>query len=77
MNCLITKYNNSLSVQFDEWVNLAEIIIESKTNHQNPPVFKMEQSNFYQINLEKFQIQNKISVEIRINNVLIDRKIFE
>jgi|JI10StandDraft_1071094.scaffolds.fasta_scaffold03113_13 hypothetical protein len=77
MNCLITKNNQSVSIQFDEWIAEAQIIIESKLKQSEVQFFKMNKTDYIQINLLKNSIGQKFSVEVKINDVIINKKVFE
>ena len=65
MNCLITKNNQSVSIQFDEWIAEAQIIIESKLKQSELQFFKMNKTDYIQINLLKNSIGQKLRQILR------------
>lgn len=74
MNCLITKNNNTVSIQFDEFVEEAKIIIESKMNKEKRQSLKIFQTNFTQVKINKLLKGEKFGVEVIINGKTIEKK---
>ena len=74
MNCLITKNNNTVSIQFDEFVEEAKIIIESKMNKEIRQSLKIFQTNFTQVKINKLLKGEKFGVEVIINGKTIEKK---
>ena len=74
MNCLITKNNNTVSIQFDEFVEEAKIIIESKMNKEIRQSLKIFQTNFSQVKINKLLKGEKFGVEVIINGKTIEKK---
>ena len=74
MNCLITKNNNTVSIQFDEFVEEAKIIIESKMNKEIRQSLKIFQTNSTQVKINKLLKGEKFGVEVIINGKTIEKK---
>ena len=77
MNCLITKNNNTVSIQFDEFVEEAKIIIESKINKELRQTVKIYETNFTQVKIDKLLKGEKFWVEVIMYGKTVEKKILE